>query len=297
MSISLQKTMMLVCSLVLLVGVGASSVFAQTGAPPRPKPDLIYPGTSGSPNKTEPDIFVSIWATPNVWVTRGGTLTYEIRVKNVGDDVAEEVPVYLPYNPSYITVVGASSETGLVRLSQSAQDYVILTFVQVEVGQTYVAHLQTQVSETLPDETILAMRASYESRGQKAQAGWRGTYSSPVPVQGDRTDTRKLTNYLPILVGSVNESSPLVWMEGKPLSGEPGMVRFTSDRFVPGELVSFWVNTPYGAPEALEITLLADEDGRFVLDFSTDNYRPGTYQLVAQGMHSELTGAASFDVE
>lgn len=293
---SRRTTLLLLSSLVLLVvlGMGTPGTFAQTGAPPRPGPDLIYPDEGGGSSQSNPDIFVSIWATPNVWVKRGDTLTYEIRVKNTGDDTAAEVPVYLPYDPAQLTIVGASSETGVVRLSRSTQNYVVITFVNVQVGTPYVAHLETQVSETLPDATVLAMRGFFKRKGQPSQTQHGRNYAVPAPDQDDIAATYRRTNYLPVLVGAVNESSPLVWMEGTPVEGQAGVVRFFSDRFVPGEMVTFWVNTPAGTSETLDITRIADEEGRITLDMSTDDYASGWYHLVAQGMESELTGSVPF---
>ena len=64
-------------------------------------------------------------------------------------------------------------------------------------------------------------------------------------------------------------------------------------RFIPGEGIYTWLNTPDGV-KGLELRGVADQLGRVWLDFPSTGLRPGTYQIVAYGARSNLTGVATF---
>jgi hypothetical protein len=70
---------------------------------------------------------------------------------------------------------------------------------------------------------------------------------------------------------------------------------FFSDRFIPGEGIITWLNTPDGV-EALELRGQADLMGRVWIDFESNWRRSGAYSLVLYGARSNLTGVATFYV-
>ena len=85
-------------------------------------------------------------------------------------------------------------------------------------------------------------------------------------------------------------------MNGSCARGSANETRtFFSDRFVPGEHVVTWLNTPRGV-KPLDVASAADPSGRVWLSYRPSDLTPGTYQIVAHGTRSRLTGVASFVV-
>ena len=83
----------------------------------------------------------------------------------------------------------------------------------------------------------------------------------------------------------------------EPFAGSAGTTHhFFSDRFIPGEGVVTWLNTPDGV-EPLELRGIADPMGRIWLDLKSSGLPPASYQIVLYGARSNLTGVASFNVQ
>ena len=81
-----------------------------------------------------------------------------------------------------------------------------------------------------------------------------------------------------------------------PTVGQAGTIHtFDSNRFMPGEGIITWLNTPSGV-RALDLRGVVDSQGAIVLKFSSAGLSPGNYELVLYGARSQLTGVASFTV-
>ncbi len=71
---------------------------------------------------------------------------------------------------------------------------------------------------------------------------------------------------------------------------------FSSNRFLPGEAITTWLNTPQGV-RALSLRGTADAQGSLTLSYTSTGLAKGNYQLVLYGNRSGLTGVASFLVQ
>jgi hypothetical protein len=151
---------------------------------------------------------------------------------------------------------------------------VTVTFSSVRPNQKRTGTLYFRVNDWLADNTVINMRASYR---------WGA-------------DESGTTNWAPVLVGPGNANASWVWMSVDPTAAWPGATHnFFSDRFVPGEGVVTWLNTPSGV-KALDLRTTADSFGRARIDFKSTGLRPGTYSFVLYGARSNLTALATFYV-
>lgn len=250
----------------LVVAALSSSPGNQPGPTPQPEPP--------PPAK----ITAVIWPQPSIRVARGATIAYEIRIYNDGRGDAGRTTVTLPYNRNQI--VPTSS-----KLDRNAGDWVselttsklTVTFGNLGNGKTRSGIIYFQVHGALADNTVIDMRPSFE---------W----------SDDRSGGSGRSNWAPLLVGGGNDTAAYLWMVVDPAAGAATTTRtFFTDRFVPGEPVVTWLNTPRGVKE-LDVGGTADPSGRVWLTYRPSDLAPGTYQLVAYGTRSRLTGVVSFTV-
>jgi hypothetical protein len=234
---------------------------------PTPIPRLAKPA----------DLAVTIWPWPSIIVVRGGELAYELRIKNYGRGGAAGALVRLPYARQQLTAIDSLFSDPADWVSAVADDHLDVTFGPVAAGEYRTAIIIFRVNTTLPDKAVISMRASYSWSDRRSGGAWT-------------------SNWAPVLIGAGNESAPWVWVAVDPLGGWPGTTHhFFTDRYIPGEGIYTWLNTPDGV-RPLELRGIADSMGRVWLDFQSSGLRPGTYQLVLYGARSNLTGVATFYV-
>jgi hypothetical protein len=204
------------------------------------------------------------------------TLEYEIRAKNYGKGSARVSRVTLPFDKSQLTVVDARTGSGNW-VSESTDDHVTVNFNDVAPGELRKATVIFRVNRGLANNAVINMRATTSWDDERTGGSWR-------------------SNWAPVLVGQANNSAQWAWLTVEPLGGNPGTThRFFSDRFIPGEGVVTWLNTPHG-PRALDLRSVADTFGRVTLDFRSTGLTRGTYSLVLYGARSNLTAIATFYV-
>jgi hypothetical protein len=239
---------------------------------------LPTPAPIPTPHQAKPaDLAVTIWPSPSIIVIPGQMLTYELRVKNYGKGEARGAVVTLPYTSQQLTVIDSRLTDPHDWVSEVAADHVDVTFGPVSSDEHRTAAIVFRVKENLAYRTIMSMRASYSWNDHRSGGAWR-------------------SNWAPVVAGAGNESAPWVPLLVDPVAGVAGTTHhFYTDRFIPSEGIYTWLNTPHGV-EPLELRGVADSLGRVWLDFSSRGLRPGTYQLVAYGARSDLTGVATFYV-
>lgn len=232
-----------------------------------------------TPRPTPADIAVTIWPAPSIRVARGELLTYEIRLANYGGASASSVRVRMPYPRQQVTLLDARFTPGSGDwVSAIENDAVIVTFGPLAAGARRSATLVYRVGATVANDSVINMRAA---------ASWSDAAS------GGST----LSNWAPVLVGSGNATSAYLWLAVTPTHGRAGTThRFFTDRYIPGEGVVAWLNTPTGVAP-LDLRTIADRDGRVWLNFTTTGRAPGNYSLVVYGARSHLTAVAGFTVD
>jgi hypothetical protein len=240
----------------------------------------VLPGPV-DPGPVEPpppgaDVTVVAWPTPSIRAARDSIISYEIRLYNDGRGRANSTTVTVPFDPNQLTLVGSDMDRAAGDwVSEVRSNAVVVTFGALGDQRSRLAYVYFRVNRLLADNTVLNVRPSY--RWSDA----RGT-------------TERSANWAPVVVGGGNENGAYLWMIVQPVSGLPGELRtFYSNRFVPGELVTTWLNTRNGVI-ALDITANADGLGQVWLDYRPERLAPGSYQLVAYGNKSRRAAVATF---
>lgn len=243
----------------------------QSGPPP-----TVTPTDEPEP-EPEADVATRLWPDPSIRVIRGGTFVYEIRVKNHGDGDADQIRVKLPYRRDQFTLLeGRFDAKAGDWVSEVGERSITITFGKLRPGAVRSGRLFFRAASNLANDTILDIRATARFNGD-----------------GGR-DVR--SNWAPLLVGGGNASAPWVWTAIGPNSGNAATTfRVQSNRFIPGEEVVTWLNTP-GGVKPLSLKGTADALGGIALSFSDRTLAPGTYQIVLYGRQSDLTGVASFTI-
>lgn len=243
--------------------------------PPTVTPRRPTPTTK--PQGNPADMANTLWPAPSIRVKPGDKLEYEIRAKNYGKGDANVNRVTLPFNKDQLTVVTARFTKNGDWISELTNDHITVNFNAVAPGEVRKATIVFQVKGNLPDNAVISMRAT---------TNW----------SDERNGGSGPSNWAPILVGKTNDTAQWTWLTVEPLGGYAGTNhRFFSDRFIPGEGVVTWLNTPTGA-KALDLKGVADASGRVTMDFRSTNLNPGTYSLVFFGSRSNLTAIATFYV-
>ena len=242
---------------------------SRSGTPP--------PTPTTRPQGPPADVANTIWPAPSIRVVPGMTLEYEIRAKNYGGGSARVDRVTLPYNKSQLTVETARFEKQGDWVSERTDDHVTVNFNDVAPGELRKATIVFRVNRGLANDAVISMRAMTSWSDERTGGSWR-------------------SNWAPVLVGQTNNSAQWAWLTVEPLGGNPGTThRFFSDRFIPGEGVVTWLNTPNGV-RALDLRGVADTFGRVTLDFRSTGLTRGTYSMVLYGARSNLTAIATFYV-
>jgi hypothetical protein len=225
------------------------------------------------------DIALTLTPMPNVGVTSGSIISYQLRVRNLSSSSADRVLVHLPYDPTQLRVLDAAFTDPADWVTGVQGDYMMLMFGKVGGHSERTATVRMYVLDGLPVDTVINMWAGY---GWDDDNGGGEGYSA---------------NAAPVVVEATDISSGAVWMSVDPAAGQTGtLFSFFSDRFAPGEQVTASLNAPYG-PQPLNISATADDQGRVWLVFDSAGFPPGEYELVARSERTLLVASAPFTIE
>ena len=248
------------------------------GRPAEAQPGPVEPGPV-EPRPKSANVTAVVWPSPSIRVARDGTLAYEIRLYNDGEGSARSTRVTMPYDRTMLTPIGSRLDQGAGDwVSELRPDAVVVTFGELGAKKMRTGWVYFRVASYLADNTVLSMRPTFQ------WSDARGT-------------TSRTSNWAPVLVGGGNDNADWVWVTADRLSGPAGTTfTFFSDRFIPGEGVHLWLNTPTGVAP-LDRREIADLFGRVWVDFSSAGLAPGSYQIVLYGARSQLTGVQTFIVQ
>lgn len=244
-----------------------------------PTPVTPTPVTPTPRPGTPADVVVTVWPKPSIWVGRGAILEYEIRLKNTGKGDATETRVVFPFNANQVTPAYTSldSKAGDWVADATASRFTVV-FGRLAEGKSRTGKIFVRVAANPNPVPVIDVRASY-------------TWRDGVDGGGQRS------NWTPVLIGGGPSDAPYIWVRVTPDRGGAGTQHsFYTDRFLPGEGVSAWLNTPWGV-QALNLRGTADGNGAVTLAYRTSGLPRGNYQMVLYGQRSGLTGVAGFTVQ
>lgn len=257
------------------------NVATDPGQNPTPTPE---------PDPESANVAVTIRARPGILVRPGDLIVYTFTLRNTGDTRARETKVTVPFNQQHVQPISTSlsSSAGDWLSSLSSNSYTI-TFGSLAAGAQRSGQVTVRTNGRLAISTsnpvVIDARASYTWRdGADGGAG--------------------RTNWAPVVVASGSVHGDLVWVQVTPARAPLGATHtFFSNRFLPGERVSAWVNVHRGAGgvRALAITGVANSRGEVSLRVRSTDTSPdlprGTHQIVLAGNRSGLQGVVDFVVE
>lgn len=225
------------------------------------------------------DIAIILTPVPNVGVTPGSILTYQVQVRNFNSSSADRVLVHMPYNPAQLQVLDANFTDSEDWITGVQGDYLTMSFGKVAGHSSRTATIRMLVAQNLPVGTVINMWAGY---------GWD---------DGNGGGQGQSANAAPVVVEADNINSGALWMSVEPPIGPPGtLYGFFTNRFVPGERLHVSLNAPYGN-QPVNMDRDADEMGQAWFVFDSTGYPPGAYQLAVRGERSGQLAVADFIVE
>lgn len=245
---------------------------------------LTLPQTSRAADSTR--VYAVLKANPGIMVARGGVLRYIVQVENVGEHDAAFTRVRFSYDDDHITLSGsefAAPDKDWVTDVESrdiTREQVLVTFGDLNPGETRTATLLFEVNNNLEDNTVINSFASFN---------W-------TDGSGDRSTD--MSNSVPVLVGGGDIHTEFAWLGAEPDTVPQGnTLIFFSNRYLPEEPVVFWLNLPDGTQADVDGRERVNDNGVFEFAYDTGDLPPGTYQMVAFGLRSELVGFATFTVQ
>jgi hypothetical protein len=182
------------------------------------------------PKSYSKGIAVTIWPEPSIHVMRGGRVTYELRISNYDRGDARGVRVRLPYDRRQMRPIASRIDRdkgGWVSRVTDCEVEVTFGPADGKAGRTGL--LVFEVATTPSNGTVLDLRPSYT---------WWDSVDGEGPYR---------TNWQPVIVNDGPATAPWVWTGVTPSVGTAGTIHtFDSNRFVPGEGIITWLNTPSG---------------------------------------------------
>jgi hypothetical protein len=225
------------------------------------------------------DIAVTLSPNPNVLVTPGSIISYQVRVKNFSGNSASRVLVHMPYDPLKLHVLDASFTNDQDWVSAVESNYLMIVFGDVGGHQTHTATIRMYVADYLPEGTVIDMWAGY---------GWD---------DDDGGGTDRSANPAPVVVGAQDVDSGAVWLGVEPATGPTGTIySFFTNRFAPNERLYGWVETPYGT-RSLQMETTTNGAGEAWFVFDSTGYAPGAYEFIVRSDRTELIAVAPFTIQ
>jgi hypothetical protein len=207
-----------------------------------------------------------------VTVAPGAIVSYTFEVTNHGRGVADDTTITIPFDPSVVTVLDASTSRPETWVSAVNRDSVELRSGPILGNGDYVtATLRMLVSAEVPVGTSLAPRLNYEWNDRSSGGAGTG-------------------NLLPLVVGERNMSTAQFPLAIE--ASENGFL-FGAAIFAPNEPIGLWYETPGGRNVELG-TVRASEEGVIDLELIIGDDGPGDYALVAYGLWSEFTAVGEY---
>jgi hypothetical protein len=225
------------------------------------------------------DIAVTLSPDPNVLVTPGSIISYQIRVKNFGGSDASRVLVHMPYDPLKLQVLDASFTSDQDWVSAVESNYLMVVFGSIGGHQTRTATIRMYVADQLPEGTVIDMWAGY---------GWDDNNGGGA---------NRSANPAPVVVGTQDVASGAVWLGVEPAAGPTGTIySFFTNRFAPHERLYAWIETPYGI-RSLQMETMTNDTGEAWFVFDSTGYAPGVYEYIVRSERTELVAVAQFTIQ
>lgn len=235
---------------------------------------------------------VSVYVKPSI---EGSQVHYAVSAVNNGKGPAQNTSITIPYNDDLLDLVSVDIKGGAAWVAERDDDSLTVKIEKLTSGgDSRTIDVLFSSDAELSAGAVIGERLSYTWNDSEGSASG-------------------LTN-LPIL----NAGQSYFDLAVNPASAPAKTVRaFSSDAiFAPGELITFWYNSPDGVAHELEVKgvslidaastktkdnggafIAADQNGAVYAEFNADGLPAGTYSLVAQGSATGFIATTVFQVE
>jgi hypothetical protein len=215
---------------------------------------------------------------------QNGVLTYDLNVRNLGDGPAIVTHIAVPYDASALQVLSAEFDQDDAWVVASGAGGLAIQTGRIDSG-----------GDTLHATLRFAALKNGAELTQPASISWRDDDDD-----GSATSNRPVEKAASYALGVQQDGRDIV---------------FSSDIFVPNELVNFWYTTASGQSIEAEVKngylvdadttdkddqgadyLGANESGALSVRVDTRKLAKGSYTLTARGSSSGLIAVAGFEV-
>lgn len=253
-------------------------------------------GAIGTASAAEKELIqranVSVYVTP---INQGSDLIYQVIASNNGKAPAQNTSITIPYNDDLLDLVDVDIAGGPAWVAERDDDSLTVKIEKLTSGgDSRTINVRFSSDASLNSGDVIGERLSYSWNDSEGSASAH-------------------TN-LPIL----NAGQSYFDLSVNPASAPAKSVRgFSSDAiFAPGELVTFWYNSPDGVAHELEVKgislvdaastktkdnggafIAADQNGAIYAEFDANSLPAGSYSLVARGSTTGYIATTAFQVE
>ncbi len=211
----------------------------------------------------------------------GDIVTLNLVIKNSGPGKANSFEVEFPIDPN-LELLSAAFTSPKSWVTKVLSDKFFIQFGSFEKQSGPVtATIRLAVRGSAPAGTVIKPRA-------KGSAQWDG---------GGGLLFQSNTVYLRVGAGKVESLNDLIQSIGATLTGDKAKVTVSGNIFIPGELITIWINLADGSVKAVGTALIrADGSGLVSFDYSLSGLGAGNYSLVLLGERSRVQGVAAFSL-
>lgn len=235
---------------------------------------------------------VSVYVKPSI---EGSQVRYEVSAVNNGKGPAQNTSITIPYNDDLLDLVSVDIKGSGAWVTDRSDDSLTVKIEKLTSGgDSCTIDVLFESDAELSAGAVIGDRLSY-------------TWNDSEGKSSGQTN-------LPIL----NAGQSYFDLSVSPASAPAKTVRaFSSDAiFAPGELVTFWYNSPDGVAHELEVKgvslvdadstkskdnggafIAADQNGAIYAEFDAKDLPAGSYSLVARGSATGFIATVAFEVE
>jgi hypothetical protein len=227
------------------------------------------------------DVWVVNRPNPNHGTPAGSVITTQIVTKNIGEGLAKDVRITVPFDPNELRLLDANFSSKAAWVSSVVTNSLTINTGGVAArGGVITSTLRFQVLENLGPDVALGERLSFT--WFDAGRGGSGKGNMPILTTGGSVDHR-----------------PTYSLNVSPANTGAAGTRFTfaSNIFASNEPVGVWYNMPDGTSVRSVGTFRANADGSLSVNFNAPStLAPGNYSMVFYGLWTEFSAVGNFTI-
>lgn len=266
------------------------SIFGEPLVATAPPPPLAKKQTQITP----PDMVMQLRVEPNRTAAIStdsiqSVVSYTLTLKNMGQGKADSFMVNFPIDAANEEILSVSFPENSADNPKSWVTEVVSDNIKIEFGSfeasspvTVSAVIRVGIkSSATSGASVLTRATGWASwAGGGALQTWSNSVGFQLGVTSQGDDSK----------GAIQAISAAVSEDGT-------VVIIGGDIFIPGEIISGWLNLPDGSVREIGTNIgRADQNGLILVGYSLVNVPTGNYSVVLYGQRSGVQGVGSFTV-